>query len=229
MNRTASERARVAPATLADATPFAHVAPDSRVASLDGVAIAPLPSMLAPVPAAPSVQVEAGDTCVGGPVARSRAELLDAIDEVLGPDGKALPAPGVFAQGAGSARDVAAPVEGGHSVQEASSAASGDRRSTTRREVATNWTVSASAALGRSFGATLTQASPSSAIAIDAGPDDENSTRSIPIATCRIAVSDNSRLPDPPQPSNFANAYGSECTSSSDSSTPNENMPALSS
>ncbi|KAJ8527319.1 hypothetical protein ON010_g14943 [Phytophthora cinnamomi] len=49
-------------------------------------------------PTAASVEVKARDTCVGGPVARSSGELLDAIDEVVGPetDGEAVPAP-VFA------------------------------------------------------------------------------------------------------------------------------------
>ncbi|KAF1789564.1 hypothetical protein GQ600_5037 [Phytophthora cactorum] len=84
---------------------------------------------------------------------------------------------------------------------------------------------SASAAVGRCFGSVETHASPN--CTIDSGAASENWTRSFPAATiCRMAVSV-SRDPTGCYSSRYE--YGSVCRSSSDSTTPKENISALSS
>ncbi|KAG6975128.1 hypothetical protein JG688_00002689 [Phytophthora aleatoria] len=84
-----------------------------------------------------------------------------------------------------------------------------------------------SAALGRALGSIDTQACPSSTI--DGGLISENSTLATPVVIlCRRAASVSWR-PVVSKLRCFACAYGSVCISSSDSTTPNENISALSS
>ncbi|KAE8888821.1 hypothetical protein PF005_g12749 [Phytophthora fragariae] len=106
--------ARCAPAKSAAAPATAKEAPNPPAASLDRVANAPLAvrSLLAADPTATSAQVEAA---LETQPARTSAELLRVIDEVLGPatGDEEAQAHGVGDQGAGTARDAGTAVNGG--------------------------------------------------------------------------------------------------------------------
>ncbi|KAE9063379.1 hypothetical protein PF010_g29013 [Phytophthora fragariae] len=121
------------------------VAPGLPAASVGGVVIPPLPVplLLPAIPTATSVQVEVVDACLEDPVARSGAELLDMIDEVLGPDteDKATSALGASAQGVGRAQDDGTAADVRPPAQEATPAGNDGRRSSTTCELVTKWTV----------------------------------------------------------------------------------------
>ncbi|KAE8882571.1 hypothetical protein PF010_g24103 [Phytophthora fragariae] len=139
------KRARGAPADTPTLLASDAVAPGLPVASEGGVVIPPLPVplLLPAIPTATSVQVEAVDACLEGPVARSGAELLDMIDEVLGPDtdDEATSALGVSAQGVGRTRDDGTAADVRPPAQGVTPAGTDGRRSSTMCELVTKWTV----------------------------------------------------------------------------------------